>query len=225
MKRRHQQHGFTLLELTLASVMAAVLALALYASMVVAFRARSSVLAQTEAVREAAIVLDLLERELQSVPPPTGVLAGPFVGYATGTSGAEADWVEFHALGMDTLDTQSHLSEGMRRVRLELRPAGDAGVLVRAVQRNLLGQVATASDEEVMSRSVRSFALRYYNGYGWQDEWDSTQLANRLPMAVEVTIELNHPTPGDASRAYRATRIIPLSAGRPLPAGMMGGGL
>ncbi len=200
--------GFTLLELVVATAMVAIMALSLYAAMGVGFRARQSVREQTQAARQAAIVLDLVERELQSVMPPTGVLAGPMIAYANGTTGSEADTIEFYAVGADADTGDDPLGEGIRRVQIV--PSGDT--LVMRVERNLLSSVQTPVEDQLLARGVRAFGLRYYNGYGWQPEWDSTQLGNILPVAVEITIELNDPV--DTTRTYRSARLVPISTGR-----------
>ncbi len=211
---RHR--GFTLLELMLAAAMVAMLGLTLYASMSIGFRARSGAKAQLEAMREAALVMDLVQRDFQSIPPPVGVLAGPFVGYAMGGSGAEADSVEFHALGRDAaIDGETDaFGEGMRRIELVLRTDGDTPRLVRRVERNLLRSIEIEPEEEWLSRRVRAFSVRYYDGLEWSAEWDSTLMGNALPLAVEVSMTFDLPSPLDRARPYRLTRVIPLSCGR-----------
>lgn len=68
-------------------------------------------------------------------------------------------------------------------------------VLVRQLRRNLLPQVENADpdEESVVCRNVRTFLIRYYDGQQYEDVWDSTQLGNSLPMAVEITLELDRP--------------------------------
>lgn len=208
--------GFTFLEVMLATAITAVLAASLYAAMYVGFRARLSARAQTAAAREAAVTLDLIERELQSLLPPTGVLSGAFLGYAMGHGGWEADSLEFHALGSDPdAPRDDPLREGIRRVQIVLRQDVNPPTLVRRVDRNLLAPTREAVREEPLASGLKAFAVRYYNGYAWQSEWDSTLMQNRLPLAVEVTVELGDATLGGVG-PYVMTRTIPLSAGRPV---------
>ena len=42
----------------------------------------------------------------------------------------------------------------------------------------------------MLCRNVMSLNLRYFDGDGWLDEWDSTADANSLPKAVEIDIEI-----------------------------------
>ena len=97
------------------------------------------------------------------------------------------------------------MAGGIVRVAYLVRqsPSGSR-VLVRQVQRNLLAQVESGEPDEeaVICRNVRSFFLRYYDGQQMLQAWDSTQLNNALPMAVEVTLELDRPpAPGTESTA------------------------
>lgn len=207
--------GFTLLELLLAGAITAAIALTLYSALQVGFRARRSAHAQTAAAREAAAVLDLVEGQLQSLLPPTGVLSGAFIGYALGTSGAEADSIQFYALNSEVdAAADDPLREGIHQVELVLRQDIGTPTLVRRVRRNLLATTAEEPAEETLSRRVTAFSARYYNGYSWQTEWDSAQMDNRLPMAVEVTVTVA----ADAERStpYAMTRVVPISTGRPV---------
>lgn len=215
MNRQSRQHGFTLLEVILATAMVAILGLSLYSAMAVAFSARESARNQTLVVRRAAIAMDVIQQDLQSVPPPEGWLAGPFVGGAGGGIAA-ADSLEFCTIGRDWGDQESPLSEGMRWVELLLRTDVDPPVLVRRIERNLLSTVVQEPEEEPLVSNVRSFALRYFDGSIWVEEWDSTISDDTLPLAVEVTLELNEPSPMNAEQPYRVTQVIPLPCAVPL---------
>lgn len=217
MTRRRTRSGFTLLELVTATSMVAMLTLALYGAMSTAFRARRTMASQTTAVRQAAIAMDLVAQDLQNVLPPTGTLAGPFVGTAMGNPGAEADSLVIYTLCRDT-DPKSDdpFSEGMRQVEIALSGDTQSTTLVRRVVRNVLSQSAVAPQEEVIATDVRALAIRYFDGTTWQEQWDSTQLNNVLPVAVEMSIELNQPAGRDENSYYRITRLIPMSCGQSL---------
>lgn len=206
--------GFTLLELVLAAAISAALAVALYTAMAVAFRARTSAAAQTGAMREASIVMDILQQDLQSILPPKGVLAGPFVGVATGSLGAESASLEFFTLGRDEArGGDDPLAEGMRRVEITLESDGQNTLLVRRVQPNILAQVEQELPAEVLATNVGAFAVRYYDGYDWTNEWDSVNEGDVLPLAVELTLRFDLASPIDASRPYEIVQIVPLSCG------------
>jgi type II secretion system protein J len=222
---RRRPRGFSLLELILAIAMAAMLALSLYTAMNVALRARATAQRAVEPTRTVMIAMDILQQDFASVPPPTGTLGGPFYGtHAPGGAGGDSDSVEFCSFGADPVEgdpaAASPLSEGIRRI--ELYVGGDAStpVLMRRVTRNLLPSSEASAEEEVVCRNVRSFALRYFDGVAWMEDWDSTIVEDTLPLAVAITLDL-----GDArdpqTPGKRMTRVIPLPCAKPAGDGAM----
>lgn len=206
------RRGFTLLELVLSMGMIAMMALTLYTSLSVAFKARGSMEAQTLSVREASVVMDLLQQDFQSVLKPNGIMAGSFVGYAMGTSGAEADSVTFCSLGSDA-GVDSPFADGMRKIELTLTTDGNTPVLVRRVQRNLLAPSVKTPQDEILSRNVTAFSVQYFDGSSWYTEWDSTLHDNTLPVALNVRIVLKITENNGQIRNYQVHRIIPLACG------------
>ena len=231
--RRNRPRGFTLLEMTIALAMVAILGASLYASMSVAFRARDTARRQTEAARDATIALDVIAAELANVLPPNGNgrLAGPFYGTSAGSPEWPTDTMDFHALGRDPpavhaaapgpfaraggLDEPDPLADGARWVQIAVRADTDPPALVRSVNRNLLATVQETPVEEVLLTGVRSLGLRYFDGYAWEEEWDSTARGDSLPLAVEVTLELTAPHPTSADRPYRVVQVSPRACARP----------
>ncbi|MBC8108092.1 MAG: prepilin-type N-terminal cleavage/methylation domain-containing protein [Anaerolineae bacterium] len=208
--------GFTLLELILATAAAAVIAFSLYSAMSTGFRARTIAQLQSADLRTATIALDLIEQDLQSVLPPTGTLAGSFIGFAAGSPGAEADTLELHTIGRDA-NTELPLSEGFRRVLLTARNDGLSTILVRQVTRNLLTDAPPQPEEEILAANVVGFSIRYYDSdtATWAEEWDSTQLENAMPTAVSVTVRVRRADANAADPVYALTRLIPLACGGP----------
>ncbi len=189
MKRRFSQSGFTLLELILAMGMIAMLAVSLYATLRVAFKARDSAVSGITVMRAANVAMDMLGQDLESALPPTGLLAGAFLAQHNGDVQTSLDVLEFYCVGSsDSLDPPR--SSGFRKVDLGMLPSPDGRgyLLVRHVTHNLLAPQEVQPDEEILCRNVKSFSLRYYDGEQWQEDWDSTQLGNILPVAVQVDL-------------------------------------
>ncbi len=209
-----RHNGFTLLELLLSMAIAAMMALALYSAMYSGFKARTSAQVQMRDIRAAAVALDLIEQDLQSILPPTGTLAGPMVGYAMGTPGREADSIDFYCIGRDR-GAVDPFSEGFRRVQLVLRTDGVQPVLVRRVTRNLLAPVAAQPTDEVLATDLIGFSVRFFDGSLWHDEWDSTLQSDALPVAIEVTIRKTADRDVNA-QAYSVTRLVRLPCAIPL---------
>jgi type II secretion system protein J len=211
MRQPPRHNGFSLIELTLAMAMAAMLALSLYTAMNVAQRARRSAVAAGEPMRLATIAADIVRQDLDNAQPPTGTLAGPFVGMHETAPNGNADTLEFYALGADQPPTDEQFSEGMRKIEIYVQTDVQPPVLVRRVTRNLLASSEAPVEEEVLCRDVRTFSLRYFDGIAWQETWDSTLTDNVLPMAISLTIQVG----GSASAPPQAvTRVLALSCAR-----------
>jgi prepilin-type N-terminal cleavage/methylation domain-containing protein len=226
--------GFTLIEVICASAIMAVIALSLFTALRVGFQARDKALASVGPARAGEIAMDMVRRDLEAALPPRGTLAKEFLGQPSPeTQGTSV--VRFYAMGRAPETTTNGSGYGMfssarpagsqqqdptsaggiERVDLLVQtlPGGDVA-LVRSVTRNLLSSTEPPPEEEVLCRGVTAFRLRFFDGYQWFDEWDSTQYENALPLAVEVTIELTRPR--DPTRlpsptnvaAYRATRTF-----------------
>ena len=186
--------GFTLLELLVAMTLMVVTASCLYTALYTGFKSRQSALAAIEPTSQALNAIELLKQDIYGVLPPTGVLAGPFVGSNSRSSkGAAADTIEFHTT--QVYGSTGRPTGGIGKVVLALedddRSRNPVGYrLVRRVTTNLLSPRSVDPDEQVLCRHVMSLNLRYFDGDRWLDEWDSTADANSLPKAVEIDIEL-----------------------------------
>jgi prepilin-type N-terminal cleavage/methylation domain-containing protein len=235
---RRRSGGFTLLELILALGMVAMLSLALYMGLTVTVRARERAMSSVAPVRTALLAADLIRQDLESVLPCKQLLAGPFIG----TSQIGADVVDFYCLGSDVawhaspdaLQQQQQpgfggaasaavdvpWSEGPRHVVLYLNTDVQPPALVRSVTRNLLAPTQPQPDEEILVRNVKSFTVRYFDGFDWQDSgWDSTTLGDILPQAVELTFEAVIDDTKQPPVVYKVTRVFPLACATPPTAG------
>jgi type II secretion system protein J len=216
MMLRHHRRAFSMMELLLALAMVAALMLSLYASVRVAVRARRSAGAAVAPVRAATIAMDMICRDLESVPPPKGILAGPFLGARqTGATG-EAGYLQFYCLGAEGSDPQLPVREGMRQVELMLLTNVTPQVLVRRVTWNLLANAQVVPEDEILCQGVRSFAVQYFDGMYWQTEWDSTSVGDVLPMAVRIQLEMEPAGGGADALPNRIVRIVPLACAEPI---------
>ncbi len=194
----------------------AILALSLYASLRVAFKAKAAAEAAVEPPRTAGLVLDQVAQDLQASVAPTSLLASTFEGTdGTDDRGRPGDDVQFFSVADSPLHAVANGELKNVELAVMTAPNGDH-LLVRKVVRNLLSPTATPNpDVEVLCRGVGGWNLRYYNGAEWADSWDSTQQDNTLPAAVEVTLTLDRPNgnvvAGDGTRSFRYTRVVPLA--------------
>jgi type II secretion system protein J len=213
MTNGRRQSGFTLLEVVLAMAMVAMLALSLFASLRIGFKARQSATRAVAPVRAMQVAMDLVRQDLESALPPTGVLAGAFIGEHLQEDGGDADMVEFYCVGEGPMRAEPTGWGGIRKINMGVVKLEDGKKgLVREITSNLLAAVQETAEQEVLCRGVRSFTLRYFDGTAWQDMWDSSEMGDVLPMAVEVTIELEPPAHAAAQeRGYRMTRYFALA--------------
>ena len=232
--------------------MTAIVAGSLYTSLRIAFRARSAAETSAEPVRTAGVALSLLRADFESAAPASGTLFGPFIGLdSAGAAGQPADALEFHCLGDpgDALPASAQPEFGAapgatvtgaaatflppgvaeaRKVQLlvETYPGPNGSqqqVLVRRVTTNLLSPVTPEPYEEVVCRGVRAVNIRYHDGLLWQDSWDSTQLENNIPTAVELTLELERLGPDGQPKVMRFPRVYRLTTSKLIPGvGLMG---
>ena len=202
--RRGRRRGFTLLELLVAPTLAVMLAAAMFAALRFVLRAKDGATAAVEPSRTADVAMEIIRADLESALPPTdqqaGQLAGPFVGTGGADGGGDPTDLTFFC----TAEAPAHpfgTGEIKKVEYLLSTPAGATEpVLLRRVSGNLLPPqgVETTPDEEVVCRGVTLFAASYYDGTQWQTTWDSLNVQeqqNLLPLAVQVTIELNRPSP------------------------------
>lgn len=229
------RRGFTLLELLIALAMAAALMLPLYQTLRTAYKAKASAEAAMIPSRTSELAMEFLRMDIESALPPAPNSPG-YATDSTSTTAAVAPAASTSSttpvslagsfIGLDSQDDRGHngddltfytTSDGpehvagdgeikMVELTILVPPGTGDHVLVRRVTRNLLAPQSVVPDDEVICRHVASFNLRYYDGTDWQDSWDSTQQTNELPVAVEVTLELE--PPADAPRNQSGKKFI-----------------
>lgn len=230
MNSRRAQSGFTLLELILAMLMAAMLSLALYGAMRSAIQARRSAQRAVQATRAGSIAMEIICHDLENAfPPPqtdpnaTNVpltMAGPFQGSHQSGGGGDNDDLIFSTLSHDEFATDNGpLSEGICTVEFYIKSDPSGPILVRRITRNVLAPTQTPGTEELLCRNVRSFSVQYFDGASWQPTWDSTQLGDVLPPAVSVSIVIEDPTAPLDSNGNRPvqhlSRVVPIACAKP----------
>ncbi|MFH0965930.1 MAG: GspJ family type II secretion system protein [Planctomycetota bacterium] len=209
MIRPARNSAFTLLEMLVALALIGILAGSLYMSLRIGFLARRRAEETILPVRAAALALDLLGRDVVSTLPPTGILAGGFLGEDAelGSSGEDADELVFHAI----VDASTDDGSGIRRIDFVVAQDEEGGgVLLRRVTANLLAPTTPEPAEETICRNVKAFKLRYFDGSAWVDGWDSSLRENALPLAVEaeLTLRRRDATEGASDDGYKLVRVF-----------------
>ena len=99
--------GFTLIEVLLAMAIFTVLVGALYSVFYGALRLRERTFEVTEAALPKDYIATIVKRDLTSIVPPVGILAGPMIGENEEDGEQRLDSLEFH--------TGSGIGETFRR--------------------------------------------------------------------------------------------------------------
>jgi type II secretion system protein J len=191
MLKNLDQRAFTLLELLIAMTMMSIIAVSLYTSMSIGFKARESAESRVEKGRTAEIAIELIRGMLTSAMIPNGILAGEFEGEDEEDEyGYDADTLVFYTA--DYNPAEDELACDIEKVELgmSVREDTEERVIIRKITTNLLSPKTLDPEEEVLCGGVRSWNLRYYDGSDWVDEWNSTDNDNSLPEGVEITIVL-----------------------------------
>ncbi|MEM9020150.1 MAG: type II secretion system protein GspJ [Planctomycetota bacterium] len=192
-------HGFTLLEVILATVVTAVISAALFASLSVAFGTKRTAEDQVAGRAQLRSAIETIRQDLISVPRPTGLLAGPMIGVDSLIgAGADGDYLAYSTPAVVAVaepEADSIDSDYEQVVLFLAEDPDDPGyhLLVRSATRNPLTTFEQPGEQRILARRVVSMSLRYYDGTGWTDQWDSTQLEDDLPLAVEVVLVVQPP--------------------------------
>jgi len=207
---RTRESAFTLLEMLVAMALMSVIAASLYASLHIGFRARESAMAAVERVRMAELGIEILRKDIESALPPTGILAGEFIGQdAIDESGRDADTLLFHSSAH--VPELSERASDIRKVELAFALVSDGTerALIRGITTDLLATESVEPEEEVLCHGVLAFNLRYFDGSEWLDGWDSTTHGDVLPLAIEITLEVARPEATEpAAGGYRVSRVF-----------------
>jgi prepilin-type N-terminal cleavage/methylation domain-containing protein len=204
--------GFTLLEVLMAMAMMGIVAASLFASLGTAHKARESARSVMDPVQAVTVALDQLGKDIECALPPTGILAGSFLGGPLAGGAGDADALEFYrpAPLATATDLEARLL-GIQLVDISVETVqGDSlPVLVRRVSSNLLAPVVEEPVPEILCRHVTGFEVYFFDGTIWQETWDSTTLDNILPSAVRVSLQVAWPRyRSDEPTVYSATRTF-----------------
>jgi type II secretion system protein J len=211
--------GFTMIEMLVALAMVAIIAASLTSTLWTVYHTTRQAEAAVKPTDQASIALEYIADDLQSAltPNTTITTATPMVGNFEGTQeqdsrGHEADDVQFYGTAESAQHVDANGEVKLFEYTVEQPVNSNDFVLVRRATRNLQPpSVQPEPDEEIICRGVSSFTLQYFDGSNWNVSWDSTQENNELPVAVQVILELEEPTPDGKMNTVKYTRNILLT--------------
>ena len=214
--------AFTLLEVVLASMAAAIILLAIYGIFQHALRLRDGGDRRIRATRLRARAETVIRNDLQNALVSGGILAATFSGDSSGTdtsnltgAGAGSFPGYFKFTTTTGRDTSAELYGDVQQVEYYIIPdpaappePGNAagGILVRAITRDLLdaldttgsAQASYARQEQILA-GVQSFQVSFYDGANWQTSWQFTGLSTTASGA--------NPTPTPSTGAASTSTL------------------
>jgi prepilin-type N-terminal cleavage/methylation domain-containing protein len=177
--------GFTLIEVMLASVMAAMILLAVYAVFSRAIKLRDNATARVRAYQLRARASRTIRNDLRNAWISGGVLASVLEGSPTGSDGLEAAAPGYLKFTTTTgKDTDDDLYGDVQQVEYYIAKDNSNGAslqtgkLVRILTRDLLdSSTQQTENQELVLANVKSFTVAFWDGTQWQDSWQFTNAA------------------------------------------------
>lgn len=183
--------GFTLFELLIAIALMDIIALTLYSSMYIGFRAKNTSVAVLKPYQMVTPAFEIIREDLSNVMTPDGILAGVFVGEdAAGDDQQDADTVSFYGDGY--CPSEDEIASNVIKIEylLEQDTERQQIVLKRLTTKNLLAPTEAEPEEEIICRGLTGFDVKYYDGSSWLDSWDSSEEDSQLPKGVQVSLTI-----------------------------------
>ncbi|HWB60476.1 MAG TPA: type II secretion system protein GspJ [Chthoniobacteraceae bacterium] len=187
MRRSARNSGFTLLELLVASVAAAILLAALYGVYVGAIKMRDRAAARSKATTLQERATSIIRNDLENGLISGGVFASTLAGDSEGSDGngdsGFPGYLKFTAtVGKDILSTSGTQEMYGDVAQVEYYVVRDtnagggvtSGNLMRVVTRDLLDSSSTVVHQQQILTGVQSFQVSFYDGSQWQTSWQIT---------------------------------------------------
>lgn len=197
--------GFTLIEILAATLVSAIVLLAIYGTFQRAVQTRDSAQERTRQSRLRERAASYLRNDLRGAYLSGGLFACTMEGGAQSQKSRFPGYLRFTATtGVnhpgeaygDVQQIEYYLVE-------DSSPSADAstGTLVRALTRDLLSNPAPDPDEQQLLARVQTFQTSFYDGQNWQDSWpaDSSTASSgttaTLPEAIRIRLQQVAPSP------------------------------
>ena len=222
---RNRAGGFTLIEILLASVAAAIILVAIYGIFTGALHMRDNATARIRESRLRARAATILRRDLQSAMVSGGVLASTLEGDSNkqstlGNSNTPGYLKMTTTTGKDTADdlygdvqeVEYYISRDTTGTASTAANTRQGGTLVRAVTRDLLAAttVSTPREEQILA-GVESLRVTFYDGTNWQETWqsDPNTLGNSTSGAAAASATSTTDAAAGGTNAGTTSELLP----------------
>jgi type II secretion system protein J len=185
--------GFTLIELLMAVFAASVILTSLYGVFSQALKRRDELVERTRLSAMRTRAASVIRRDLQNA-----IISGRDGGIADGLEGSRES-VHSRFPGSLRFTTTTGRESGellfgdVQEVEYYIEsdpdaPTADAGILVRALDRNLLGNPREATEQEELLAGVTSIEVEFFDGNNWIDSWALADPEAELPVGVRIRV-------------------------------------
>ena len=164
-ERTARRSGVTLLELLLATAVAAAVILATLGLWQAGLHDRRSAQDRAVEIRRVARLRERLRADIGNALYTGGMMAARFSGAAAAATDAAAETVV-----LELITTGDRAAGGADLALVEYRLAGNE--LHRAVRRDLLATVWTAIEGTPLIDNVAAFDPAFYDGSTWASDWN-----------------------------------------------------
>lgn len=183
--------GFTLLEILMAITASALILSAIYGVFGRAIRLRDDAITRTREARLRARAELVIRNDLRNAVISGGTLASILEGSPQGKDSGYPGYLKFTTT--TATDTEELIAPDLQQVEYYIttdRAAleGKSGLLVRAIDRDLLASVREEPIEEPLLAGVEAMEITFYDGQSWQETWEFSETDPTLPEAVRVII-------------------------------------
>jgi type II secretory pathway component PulJ len=186
--------GFTLIEIMVASIGAAMILVAIYGVFYRAVKMRDTATEHTRESRMRARAVNIIRDDLRGALISGGTFATTLDG--GNGNGPESSFPGYLKIstttGKDTLDAMyGDVQQVEYYIDSDKTATGtvNAGALVRTVTRDLLATVQQNTPGQQVLSGVKSMEVAFYDGQNWKDSWQYSTTTTTLPQAVRVRIQ------------------------------------
>jgi type II secretion system protein J len=184
--------GFTLMEVLLAGVMGALILAAVYIVFARAIHLRNNATERTRVSELRNRAVETIRNDLQNGIVSGGIMASALEGSRVSAVSDLPGYLRFTTTTAFSYDDEplADIQEVEYLVKSDpANAAGSrAGILVRALNQNVLGEIQEVTREETLLTGIEGFEVEFYDGTSWTDSWQVTAEDNTVPRAVRMRI-------------------------------------
>jgi type II secretion system protein J len=194
MKRvSHLRGGFTLIEIVMALSASVLILSAIYSVFSKAIHLRDNATARTRDGRIRGRAAAVIRNDLRNALISGGKLAATLQGSQEAQSSSYPGYLKFTTTTAPNGNVYDDPTADVQQVEYYVvndinESAQRTGVLVRAVDRNLLAQIQETPLEETLLTGVGSLDISFFDGQTWKNSWAVTTDDKTLPQAVRVIV-------------------------------------